>query len=77
LQNSRLAAGTGCYNRERAGKIEAIYLHWMHHILNFRMNNQQEDKSPLFASWNAWYVFVLAFLVVLVVLFTLFTNYFS
>ena len=41
------------------------------------MNDQEDDKPPLFASWTQWYVFVLAFLIVLIVLFKFFTNYFS
>ena len=40
------------------------------------MDNQQEDKPPLFASWTQWYVLVLVFLIVLVVLFTLFHQLF-
>ncbi|MEO5592138.1 MAG: hypothetical protein ABIR15_04660 [Chitinophagaceae bacterium] len=41
------------------------------------MNDQQDDKPPLFGSWSQWYVFVLVFLIVLIVLFKFFTNYFS
>jgi len=37
----------------------------------------QEDKPPLFATWNTWYLFVLGFLLLQVILFTLFTNYFA
>lgn len=37
----------------------------------------QDDKPPLFTSWNAWYLFVLVFLLVQVILFTIFTNYFK
>jgi len=41
------------------------------------MNDQEDNKPPLFASWKQWYLFVLVFLFVLIVLFKLFTNYFS
>jgi len=36
-----------------------------------------EEKPPLFRSWNHWYVLVMAFLVVLIILFSLFTKRFS
>lgn len=35
------------------------------------------DKIPLFKSWNQWYVFVLAFLVLLIILFSIFTKTYS
>jgi len=38
---------------------------------------QDNDKIPLFKTWNQWYVFVIAFLVLLIVLFSLFTKTFS
>ena len=38
---------------------------------------EDNDKIPLFKTWNQWYVFVLAFLVVLIILFSLFTKAFS
>ena len=41
------------------------------------MEDQPNEKVPLFASWKAWYLLVLVFLALLIVLFTFFTNYFS
>ena len=38
---------------------------------------ENNDKIPLFKTWNHWYVFVLAFLVVLIILFSLFTKAYS
>jgi len=46
-------------------------------LYTLNMNDQEDDKPPLFASWKQWYLFVLVFLFVLIVLFKLFTNYFS
>jgi hypothetical protein len=39
--------------------------------------NNNNDKIPLFKTWNRWYVFVIAFLVLLVILFSVFTKTFS
>ncbi len=39
--------------------------------------NENNDKVPLFRSWNQWYFFVIAFLVLLIILFSLFTKKFS
>lgn len=41
------------------------------------MQENNNDKIPLFKSWTQWYAFVLLFLVVLIILFWVFTNYFS
>ena len=41
------------------------------------MMDNQEDKSPLFKSWNYWYMLVIAFLLLLITFFYLFTKYFS
>lgn len=38
---------------------------------------EEQEKIPLFKTWNAWYIFVLAFLVALIVAFHFFTQYFS
>jgi hypothetical protein len=38
---------------------------------------QNEDKIPLFKSWNYWYVLVIGFLLLLIILFVFFTKYFS
>jgi hypothetical protein len=41
------------------------------------MNEEQNDKIPLFKSWTQWYVLVIVFLFILIILFKLFTNYFA
>ena len=41
------------------------------------MNNDLNNKPPLFKSWMAWYVFVAAFLVAEIVLFYFLTAKFS
>ncbi len=41
------------------------------------MLQDNNDKAPLFKSWNIWYVLVLAFLVLLIIFFKFFTNYFA
>lgn len=41
------------------------------------MSTPDNEKSPLFKSWNSWYVAVIVFLAVLIGLFSLFTKYFS
>jgi hypothetical protein len=41
------------------------------------MQENDSEKTPLFKSWNQWYIFVIAFLIVLIILFSLFTNKFS
>lgn len=40
-------------------------------------DKKQDDKPPLFPSWNAWYIFVFAFLIFLIILFYYFTKKFS
>ena len=39
--------------------------------------SDNNDKIPLFKSWNQWYVFVISFLVLIIILFSLFTKAFS
>jgi len=46
-------------------------------VNNFFKMQEQEDKIPVFKTWNAWYAFVLIFLFVLILLFKLFTNFFA
>lgn len=41
------------------------------------MQEKDNDKIPLFKSWNRWYVFVILFLVLLIGLFSAFTKHFS
>lgn len=41
------------------------------------MNEEDNEKVPLFRSWNQWYVFVIALLIVFIMLFSLFTKTFS
>lgn len=41
------------------------------------MTDRDNDKAPLFGSWNHWYVLVIGFLVLLIILFSLFTKRFS
>ena len=41
------------------------------------MADQDQEKTPLFKSWQYWYVLVITFLVVLIILFSLFTKRFS
>jgi hypothetical protein len=38
---------------------------------------QNDDKAPVFKSWNVWYVLVIAFLVILIILFQVFTKRFQ
>lgn len=38
---------------------------------------QDNDKAPLFKSWNTWYILVIVFLVVLVILFYFLTKIFA
>ncbi|SHL48791.1 hypothetical protein SAMN05444266_103490 [Chitinophaga jiangningensis] len=40
-------------------------------------NHLQEEKPPLFPSWNYWYILVVAWLALLIILFYLFTKTFS
>ena len=37
----------------------------------------ENDKPPLFNSWNGWYIFVVLFLVLLIVFFYFFTKRFA
>ena len=39
--------------------------------------NHDENRSPLFKTWNHWYVFVIGFLILIIVLLSLFTKAFS
>ena len=41
------------------------------------MTPDNNDKVPLFRSWNHWYLFVLAFLILLIILFSIFTKAYS
>ncbi len=41
------------------------------------MNEEQEDKIPLFKTWTQWYILLTIVLVTLIILFKLFTNYFA
>lgn len=38
---------------------------------------ENNDKVPLFKSWNQWYFFIVAFLILLIILFSIFTKTFS
>lgn len=41
------------------------------------MNNKDNDRPPLFKSWNTWYILVIGFLILLIILFSLFTRLYS
>lgn len=41
------------------------------------MQEQEKDKTPLFKSWNQWYLAVILFLILLIILFYIFTKRFS
>jgi hypothetical protein len=41
------------------------------------MEENQQEKVPLFKSWKNWYLLVVAFLILLIMLFFLFTKTFS
>jgi len=41
------------------------------------MNNNDNDKVPLFKSWNYWYALLIGVLVVLILFFDLLTKHFS
>jgi len=41
------------------------------------VQNNEEEKSPLFGSWNAFYAFVVFVLLFLIVVFYLFTKLFE
>ena len=41
------------------------------------MKEANPDKSPVFKSWNGWYVLVIGFLIAQIVLFYFFTKYFA
>lgn len=41
------------------------------------MKEDQQDKVPLFKSWNYWYTLVIVFLVLQILLFYLFTKTFA
>ncbi len=38
---------------------------------------ENDDKVPLFRSWNSWYWLVIGFLVALIIFFYFFTKHFS
>ena len=40
-------------------------------------NNTDEEKIPMFKSWNAWYWLVIGFLVFCIAVFYLLTKHFS
>ena len=41
------------------------------------MENNEDDKVPLFKTWNQWYVFLVVFLLILIFLFYWFTKFFA
>ncbi len=41
------------------------------------MEKNEDEKVPLFKTWNQWYFFLVAFLILLIVLFYLFTKKFA
>jgi len=41
------------------------------------MKSDNNDKAPLFKSWNYWYLLVVLFLAFLIVLFFFFTKHFE
>jgi hypothetical protein len=41
------------------------------------MEDQENDRSPLFPKWSYWYALVIGFLALLIVLFFLFTKHFA
>ena len=41
------------------------------------MEEQEDDRSPLFPKWSYWYALVIGFLALLIILFTFFTKQFS
>lgn len=41
------------------------------------MEEQQNDKAPLFKNWNYWYLVVIGFLAILIFLFNLLTKRFA
>ncbi len=46
-------------------------------IQNSEQTEKDQEKPPIFSSWNRWYAIVLLNLVVLIVLFYLFTKTFE
>ena len=42
-----------------------------------RMEEQENDRSPLFPKWGYWYALVIGFLVLLIVFFSFFTKFFA
>lgn len=41
------------------------------------MENNEDDKVPLFKTWNQWYIFLVVFLLILIFLFYWFTKFFA
>ncbi|MEJ7739540.1 MAG: hypothetical protein WKF97_19120 [Chitinophagaceae bacterium] len=41
------------------------------------MEDESNERIPLFRSWNHWYAFIIIFLVALIILFSFFTKYFA
>ena len=41
------------------------------------MQEQDNDKAPLFKNWNYWYALVIGFLLLLIILFYFFTKKFA
>lgn len=41
------------------------------------MEENQQEKVPLFKTWKSWYILIVAFLLVLILLFSVFTKTFS
>jgi hypothetical protein len=44
---------------------------------NKAMEEQEDDRSPLFPKWSYWYALVIGTLVLLILFFYFFTNYFA
>jgi hypothetical protein len=42
-----------------------------------RMEEQEDDKSPLFPKWGYWYALVIGFLALLILFFIFFTKQFA
>jgi hypothetical protein len=44
---------------------------------NTLMEEQDNDRSPLFPKWSYWYALVIGFLLLLIIFFSFFTKYFA
>jgi len=76
----RYTIGTGDWHFYQKNKSRIAHWTdaWLHcHFPAEKKMNTDNDKAPLFKSWNQWYFFVIAVLVVLINLFNFFTKYFS